>query len=142
MKAKCFYWINIIIPIVLGTIVYILFREDTYISIIFMKIMKEVGIEIALPHNLDNPIADFARNHLCDILWAYALTFTVVLAGDFQKKQMIIPFIISAVFGISMELLQKFDIITGTFDYWDIVFQVIASVCAIIIILLHFRRRK
>ena len=142
MKKKSFYWGNLIIPIVLGVIVYILYRQDTYIAIGFTRLMETVGLKLNYPNVQNTPGYFFIRNYVCDGLWAYSLTFAVFLAYDCQSSEMKKTFIISAIFGICIELLQKLDFIPGTFDYWDIAVQTAFCLCAIGIISLKNRRRR
>lgn len=70
------------------------------------------------------------RNHAPDFLWAFALSYSLLIIwrriNFFWMGLMLASF-------ISFELLQKYKIINGTFDFYDIIFYFVASIFSILI---------
>lgn len=135
-----FYLWNMLVPLLMGTVLYILFRPDTYITSFFYRLsgMEENGLGdvIVLPGWL----GALCRNFLPDILWAYALTFGVGVvwrdAGGFP----VFTVIICALFEVAFELGQGMGLWVGTFDWWDIGLEICATVLAALI--LNSRKEK
>jgi hypothetical protein len=76
------------------------------------------------------------------MLWAYSLTFTVFLILGFKYESLKPTLIICAVFEVSIEFLQKFGVIPGTFDFLDILLELCVTIFAVIIIFFTLRRAK
>ncbi len=115
------------LSISLGLLIYILFRDNTYIHQIFMPVL----------HCGPHVIIDFLRFNLVDFLWAYSL---VCALSIFIHEAFAGTLAIS--FGISWELLQKFSVIHGTFDWLDIVMYITASLTAVLVLFQFKRRHK
>jgi hypothetical protein len=83
----------------------------------------------------DNIFARFARYHMCDFLWAYALVFSmqIFIKAKTKAEYMKLSFY-CLLFEILVEGVQKLNIISGTFDIYDIVFEGVATFIAIFII--------
>lgn len=135
-KIFTFWSLNILIPLFSGLILYLLFRSDTYVSQFIYGIF-------AIPKNAailcgDSRFFKFIRFYACDILWAYSLTFLLSLIIGHKSIQNIIVFIIALSFDGTIEFLQKFDIIPGTFDIIDILLEAVITVFALLIIIHKF----
>ncbi len=105
IKSKHTIIIHTILPLLLGVLVYAVFRKD---SIFYLK------NNITFSNNLTTK---FIRNHLCDALWAYSLTSALLVFTSISSK-----FI--ATIAILFFLLQEY--ITGkyfnqTFDWVDVI---------------------
>ena len=79
-------------------------------------------------------LVTLCRNFLPDILWAYSLTFAVALVWLPEEKVILKVLVICISFEIGVELSQKIGLISGTFDWLDIIFEVCATVLGALII--------
>ncbi len=137
-KETVYYSLNIVLPLITGTLLYVLFRPDTIISGLIYKILKQ-ELYLNAPRSY---FTDFVRNHLCDILWAYSLTNTVALIFHSERNRNLKPLIICATFEIFLELMQKAKFITGTFDLLDIIFEISITAFATLLINIIFKEKK
>lgn len=115
---------NILIPIIIGTLIYYLFCPE----VIFVK-----NSLFSIPKN---PFITLVRNYLMDMLWSYALTFTIYLILDNWMQ----TFTIAALFSTTIELLQLTVVISGTFDILDI-FAMLYSICLAILAIDYIKKR-
>jgi len=75
--------------------------------------------------NTDNSLfCIFARNFLSDIFWAYSLTHTAFFIFHTERKHGVGVFLICVAFETAIELFQKANILPGTFDILDILFEI------------------
>lgn len=133
------YILNIIAPLLMGVSIYILFRPDAYISNRFLSFLKI--------HTETNTISSgrFVRalcNYVPDFLWAYSLTFTTALIFGQSFIERVQAFFVCIVFETAIELLQRFGLISGTFDVWDIAAEAAASLSALALISEYEERTK
>lgn len=131
MSRRRFYWINILIPLLFGITVYFHWRPDAYVSkVIFgffhLSYIPDWGKPVGIQR--------FIRYYLCDICWAYALTFS--LAFYLGKHFLIWAYIISMIFSSLIEVLQLFRQTPGSFDFLDIIAEL--SVCTITILIIKY----
>lgn len=113
-----------LLPIILGGMIYVLFRP---LSLKMFDWFELIGLmDIILK------MRDFSQNYLFfpnwfyyalpDGLWTYAFTSSFMLIwgkSSTLKYWLAIPFILS----IIPELLQYFNLLVGTFDLYDLLFQ-------------------
>lgn len=133
--------INMVVPIILGACIYILARPDTYISQLVYRLWNIPAPSDTFRALLPNWIWVFFCNFAADILWAYSLTFAIYIVFCNSSINMLFVFAICVVFETGMELLQLFGILSGTFDWWDIAFEICASAIASLKIK-HTRRKS
>ena len=130
-KNLLFYLCNIMVPLVLGFILYVIFRRDTYIS---KFVCRYIDIKRFDTDEIPSSFATkFIRYYACDILWAYSLTF-VCYWFSFGKNRYMFSIILCGCFEILIEMLQRFHLFPGTFDFWDILFEFITTLVALWII--------
>lgn len=130
-KYKAIYFINIILPLLFGGIIYILFKENTYINKCFDMLFHFDLAEIVIKNRY---VYLVLICWLSDILWSYSLTFASDLVLFQYKNHNIISLIISSLFSILIEVLQYLNVIAGTFDWLDILFELLAIFIAFLII--------
>ena len=136
-KKYAFYLLNIGIPLVVGLGIYLFCYKTTYINTAFTNIFG-----FSLPYiYFDNAIYRFITCWACDMLWAYSLTFALYLCFRVFKKPLIITTATSSLFAVIIELLQINNVINGTFDILDIIFELLAIFLAIITVK-HFEKQK
>ena len=132
-----FYWFNILIPLLTGLLLYFYFRREALV-------VEAIGRKIPLPaiqiEAMPSRLAAFHRNYAADLLWAYSLTFALVLTLGFGRNNMLCAFIVGVAFEIVIEYSQKFNLIRGTFDYFDIVFEFLSTCFALIVISIYNKK--
>ena len=131
MPGKKTYIANIFIPIILGTIIYFVFRPDTYISIYLRQLFYIAGWNPFSIIGLNYPAVIYLRNFGCDILWAYALVFAVHYFFDKTTRSLYLTAAICLGFDFFIELLQYINIISGTFDMMDVIVEAVATFVAV-----------
>jgi hypothetical protein len=141
-KEHSFYLVHTSIALLLGLFIYIVFRPDTYISkyLLGYTHLRTFSNYILVK---DNCIILFTRNYLCDILWAYALTFAAWTVGFSRVRREYLSLGGSCIlFELLVEIMQKFHIISGTFDILDILMEIAATWIALVIIMWKRERFK
>lgn len=131
-RSKLFV-INIVLPLVIGLLIYLTKEERTYVSYIFSALRLRIS-HIKYP----TPI----KNYACDILWAYSMFFCLrcTLGDNLKGRFNITVVIITSVSSALLELFQRFEFFPGTFDWLDISAELIAILIALSISLLIERR--
>lgn len=110
----------------LGLFLYLFLRQNTYLHIILETIF-----------HFRFPIVDdhaahlqFAANWLGDFLWAYALCFALYRMLSPFRNRLLFAALTTSALGTLLEILQKAQIISGTFDPLDILAEATAAVLA------------
>ena len=130
-RKRTFYFLNIIIPLFLGLSVYILFRPDAIISECTYSFLNIQPTAITVSSELLRIIICY---YMSDFLWAYSLTFIVVLILGYSKKNLISNYLLCLVFVIVVELLQQTGLFQGIFDISDIIVEALAVFSAFVFI--------
>lgn len=117
----------VLLPLIIGWILY-QFRPFGNGWIDALKIRNE---KIT---NLHNILPDFCTYNLADGLWAFALTSLILIIWQNNaSKNREVWLLIVFIYVIAVELLQKFKILAGTFDWLDLIFNISGFLCAILI---------
>lgn len=132
--------IAIIIPIIVGALLYYLFCPEVFFV---RKIDEMFGISFH-PANkyLKITIVKIARNYIFDVIWGYALFVTLYFLADNNAvdiKKFIITGILLVVILEGLQLLPNVD---GTFDVFDILIELVAGGTAVFIIKILSRRKS
>ena len=120
-KTRLFCIINCTLSLVLGLMIYLLFREGTYIHSLF-------GMDKRLVSR--NECTDLIGFYFSDAAWAYSLFFSLELVWNNRA----VVFICALFLSVIWEIAQLFKIVGGTFDYFDIITYFAALISAVIII--------
>lgn len=136
-KRVLFYGINIVLPLLIGGIVYVVFRRDTYLAEFVFEIIGLKQKEIILPAWL----SFIVRNYISDFLWAYSLAFALSSLFQYKRRNAVIVFVICVVFALTIELLQNTRAFSGTFDVVDIALEAISVLLALLIIKYYEERQ-
>lgn len=132
---KVFLILNILIPIVVGTIIYYLISPE----VIFVKeIDAFMGAGFHITCMWENPLVRFVRNYMLDMLWGYALVFALYFVLGNNTAELWKIFIIAIAFSATMEALQLTPIISGTFDVFDIMAEFFSETVAVFIMKYYF----
>lgn len=135
MGLKKFYILNIVLPLVIGTMVYVYVKPSAPISqlIYFLLHISSPVLQVG-----PTGIHRFIQYYLCDILWSYSLTFALSLY--LGKDKLLLTYVIAASFSTLVEVLQLLPYVLGSFDIFDIIVQLIACTISIHIITFYERR--
>ena len=120
MKRQLIY--GAIVPLTIGIILYLLFRPTT---IFLFRLTEMVGLKNIIEHLrseiIQGKMPDWIIYNVPDGLWSFALTTTMLQHWE-NKVDLNNTFwiIFIPLFGISLELFQKWHLISGTFDMADI----------------------
>ena len=105
-------------PLLLGLIVYVCDRPNTFIS---KQIYSILGFRSDI-----HIFPDIVDNHFPDFVWAYSLMFLVYIATGIYKKSLKLSFAISVLFSLILEFIQLFQQNMFTFDVVDIAVEIAA----------------
>ncbi len=127
MKGKAkfrylFYGVNIVIPLLIGLLLYVTFRRDAYVSILISKYLNLPALSNS---TLPEWLISFFRSFASDILWAYSLGFAVMLTLGYNRRNLVCSFFVCIFFEAFLEVLQKVGILHGTFDDLDILLEAV-----------------
>jgi glycopeptide antibiotics resistance protein len=139
MRSNKIYLIHVLIPLVLGLILYLVLQPEAYVSTFIRQILHMDGWELQGETVSGSPLLLFLRNFGSDILWAYALVFAVYFFARNTKMPLYGVFLLCALFLLLIEILQYTDIIPGIFDIIDIILES-AAACAAIFMLWIMRK--
>ena len=134
-QSKYFYILNICIPLLIGGVVYYICCPDVYFAEQFDEL---TGINFHI--NIEKSVYGIRllRFYFFDVLWAYSLTFAVVLVIGHEYRLSVL-FGVIALFEAAMELLQLIPGVLGSFDIFDILLEAVTSV---VVIFICIGRRK
>lgn len=133
---KIFCLINILLSLIIGGIIYYLDGNGTYIGNLLYCVLGY--------HNINFTIPSIFRNWGCDFLWAYAFSFAMLMSLYSSEAPYKKTFLVVFFCTILLEGTQKFFCYYATFDWFDIVFQILASVIALLIYYFidNYQRRR
>lgn len=121
LKRIPFFIVNLFWPAIIGALIYILIREDAIITIFQYHCPLIASVRSSLFHQYvpQSVFGYFFKYHLGDLLWAYALEFSIMLRVNKRIKALIIGLILSAL----VEFFQLLPFVYATFDVADIFYQ-------------------
>ena len=115
--------------LMLGAVVYILFRPNTWVSHLFDGIEFIVDLRSAVA----SPSRNWFRYYVPDLLWAFALCCGIQAIYEPEHKGVLFCALTALCCGVVWEMLQWSRIVTGTGDVWDILMYLTGSVLSILI---------
>lgn len=133
MKTKLFF--HIFIPLCIGGALYLLLCPEAFVSRLVWGLLGAAPPEIAC----GGAALRLVRNHLADMLWAWALTCCASLALGPGKG--VHAAAIAAVTGLLVELVQQ-RLGVGTFDWLDAALELAAAAAAGAYIIYSERRER
>jgi hypothetical protein len=129
MKTLVKIGLNVLLPIIIGGIIYTLFRSET---IKLFSWYKYFGLNNIIS-NLRVRVSEYIFYipkwvifSLPDGLWVYSFTSALILFWNNEQSKLIIWLSIPFVMGIIIEILQGFNFFPGTFDLIDLMLSLIA----------------
>ena len=142
MLHRKYYVINMCLPLIIGAFFYLLFRPDILLSRTIYAIFNIRPFYLLYDRIIENAIGRLLVNYLCDFLWAYSLAWSLLYLKSIFGYSMRKTICYCIVTDCIMELLQLIDYMGGTFDYYDIVIQILATLVALIIHRIHIRKEE
>lgn len=118
-----------VLAVSIGVLLYVLFRENTYIS----KMFDLIPVVSDIQQRVNIQVPDFFKYYLSDFLWGFALSCGLVSIHNPNRKGVIICAGMAFSFGVLWELLQSTGILKGTADIHDVIMYFLASLTSIII---------
>lgn len=116
-RLKLNVFLHVILPILVGILIYILWRGLNFID----------PIQKNFPLIYTKDIPAWVIFNLPDGLWLYALLSTITIIWDYKQSLHHFMWIILAVcLSLFSEVLQAYHCILGTFDIKDIIAYLIA----------------
>lgn len=142
MIKSCIFLVHIVMPIVIGALIYVLFRVDT---LLVFRWLKLIGLDSIVSEirtytlTIVDDLPFLFLYVLPDGLWVYAGTALFLFIWRKEMKKKIAFFWISLPFllAISAEFLQKTSLIEGSFCKYDVLAYI---TCFLFSFLLNFDR--
>ena len=126
------FWLSVILPLIIGLGIYIIVDNNSYLYKLFGAALYRFSFMNDLHAFAENnSVFIFLRCYICDFCWAFSLEGCVFLIFRNERRGLLISAVISIVFSVFIETLQYFNIIIGTFDFVDIIFEIIAVLLAV-----------
>ena len=134
---KIFIYANISLPILVGSLFYYVPSPQ----VIFAQNIDGL-LGVSLHVGTENTFVVNLRSYMPDMLWAYALVFSLMLVTGNKTAYVWKMFVIAGMFSTIMEVLQVTGCVKGTFDVMDIIVEIIAELMAVFIIKRHDDMRR
>ena len=110
------YFFITIVSLLTGFIIYLLFRENTYISRFIDNF-----VDLSAVRKCCKPLeSDFLKYYFPDYLWALSLTSALHMIFSPKKSESWFCSLTTLLLGCAYELLQFFNLISGTGDFVDV----------------------
>ena len=124
-----FYYLNSFLSLLLGIILYLVIRKDpileSYENLFpFFRMFRE---KVYLENIKTIPLYGFINNHLSDIFWAYSYSIILFLKSQSFIKVLFLSFLIACI----TEYLQLINLVFGTFDFYDILWEITSTILAL-----------
>ncbi len=129
------FWLtNIFIPLVIGSLIYCIFKPESYVSMMLYGVFNCSSFAIE-----PNFFTNILKNYFCDICWSYSLVFSCALILKKERYCLYISMIINVFLVLFIETCQLTSLISGTFDWNDIILQCLSGLFAAWIIKINKR---
>ncbi len=128
MSKRSFNGLLCILSLLSGFVLYVFFRPNTYISMLFDGNTVDYLRGLLQPYSFD-----FLKYYFPDFLWGFALNLGFAAIFEPKGRDVIICVICALVCGTAWESLQYLGMVSGTGDVWDIAMYLVSSVITYII---------
>lgn len=134
MRTALNVTIHSFIPILLGGLIYILFRPSTLRMFQWFDLF---GINELIKHVRNHIVSygiivpDWLIYSIPDGLWIYSFTSTLIIVNNCEWSKYKHWLLLPVSLGIGVELLQYFGLFKGTFDVYDLWCYVIGMLLSI-----------
>ena len=121
--------------LILGTLIYILYRPNTFLSDCFRS--------FPLPRKAFSFFdAVWVKYYFVDYLWAFSLCCGLHTIFRPRAKGSLFVSVVSILYGGGLELLQSISILAGTGDYWDVLMFILAALTVNMINFIIHKEKK
>ncbi len=126
MNSKAYHFFLFVLqPILLGGLIYMLFRSDTLLMFRWFRIIK-IGkiVQFLRSTNFIKSIIlpDWVKYSLPDGLWIFSYVSLMILIWDYKISRISIRWIlVLPIIAVLSEFGQLFKIVPGTFDIMDLI---------------------
>ena len=129
MKKNNIILFHSLIPMIIGTFIYIIFREENLLMFSWFDSLGLYSLVDYLRLNFSKyNIPNFILYSYPDGVWIYSFVSLMIVIWDRAKSNMrFFWFAIAPILGISAEIYQYFNILPGTYDPLDLIFCIIGS---------------
>lgn len=123
------FFINVVFPLLLGGLIYILFRSENLLMFSWIKFCKIYSIiSFFREHNFTKYLPQWFLYSFPDALWVYSFCCFFKIIWIKETKIFFILSGIIIVLSLITELMQHTKIIAGTFDLTDFFFIFLAGI--------------
>lgn len=120
---------HIFFPLLIGAVLYLWIKPEAWCSQMICHILhiapRSAFVEESVP--LFGP---FIKHQLCDVLFAYSVTFTFLLLWHDRPHGLVFAGLCAALLETVFEVAQL-GMFPGNFDAWDIAAEVVTTVVVI-----------
>lgn len=118
--------INLYLPLFCGCVIYFFFKRDIVLRKFedFFPLFSLLRSILFIDFSPKTVIGLFFMNHLCDVLWAYSLSWSCNLA----MKKLATGVVMALVFCAINEFAQLTPYICATFDWLDLLYEILAII--------------
>lgn len=138
MSNRLFYALMCIISLLVGGLLYLVLRENTYISLLF----KDSVILETIRNSVKEVKNDFLSFYFPDFLWSFSLCFGLMAVFDPKLIGVIMCCTVSFACGLFWEILQLYEVISGTGDWLDILMYLTVFLAVAIYLMRRNRNEK
>ncbi len=117
-----------ILSLLSGLMLYVFFRPNTYISMLFDSDAVEYFRDLLRPYSFN-----FLKYYFPDFIWGFALNLGFAAIFEPKGREVIICVTCAFVCGTAWESFQYLGIVSGTGDVWDIAMYLVSSAITFII---------
>lgn len=128
MSKKKIYFLHIFLPLFIGCLIYFFFKQDVVLGKFenYVPLFGWLRSLFFIEFRPKTILGLFFMNHLCDFLWAYSLTWACILPQRSIETGILVALLFCAV----NEFIQLTPYIYATFDWFDILYEIIAILLA------------
>ena len=118
-----------VLSLVIGGLLYVILRENTYIA----QVLRYSEIISLMRQSLKTDEWMWISYYLPDYLWGLALTCSLIALVMPTWKGVVLCGFTAVLCGMVWELLQFFHVIRGTGDLWDVIMYFSAGITGLFI---------
>ena len=115
--------------LLVGLILYVLFRPEIYIT----KFVTDIIFVEAINHRIDSLYGVICGCYLPDFLWGFSLSCGLCSLFPAKSRNITICCIVSFCYGLLWEITQFLSVVGGTADYLDVLAYFLAACTCLIL---------
>lgn len=137
--SKCSIAISSIVSLVSGAMIYVTCRQD----VIFLSPLRSQPWfdKIKIYSGSNSPMIEMMIYNLPDALWYYSMLSVMILLYD-KTMFSIVLVVVAMAFPFVLEIMQAQGVISGTFDWYDILIYLITLIITLCLLKKHFYKAQ